>query len=154
MRLASLVRIAFVATVAGATLWLVAGSLPAGAESGIPRTSRPEGAEVYFIAPSAGEVVTSPVVVRFGLKNMGVAPAGVAKAGTGHHHLIVDAELPPLDLPVPSNDHSRHFGMGQTEVSLDLPPGPHTLQLLLADENHIPHDPPVVSERISITVED
>jgi hypothetical protein len=83
---------------------------------------------------------------------MGVAPAGVEKAGTGHHHLIVDAGLPPLGLPVPANEHYRHFGMGQTEVSLELAPGKHTLQLLLADQNHIPHDPPVVSERITINV--
>ena len=83
---------------------------------------------------------------------MGVAPAGVAKEGTGHHHLIVDAELPPEDLPIPANDDYRHFGKGQTETEIELSPGPHTLQLLLGDKNHVPHDPPVVSERISIVV--
>ena len=122
------------------------------ADSGIPRSGRPDDARVYFITPTAGETVTSPVVVRFGLYEMGVAPAGVVKAGTGHHHLIVDAELPPPDLPIPATDHYRHFGKGQTEVSLELTPGEHTLQLLLADHIHVPHDPPVVSARISITV--
>jgi hypothetical protein len=125
---------------------------PAQAESGLPRSERPADARVYFITPLDGETVTSPVVVRFGLGGMGVAPAGVEKADTGHHHLVIDAELPPSDLPVPKNDHYRHFGNGQTEVTLDLEPGEHTLQLILGDHLHIPHDPPVVSEKISITV--
>ncbi len=124
------------------------------ADSGIPRSGRPDDARVYFITPTAGETVASPVVVRFGLVKMGVAPAGTVKPGTGHHHLIVDAELPPPDLPVPATDHYRHFGMGQTEVSLELTPGDHTLQLLLADHIHVPHDPPVASPRITITVKD
>jgi hypothetical protein len=122
------------------------------ADSGIPRSDRPDDARVYFISPTAGESVTSPVIVRFGLKKMGVAPAGVEKEGTGHHHLIVDAELPPADLPVPASEHYRHFGHGQTEVALELEPGEHTLQLMLGDHLHVPHNPPVVSERISITV--
>jgi hypothetical protein len=122
------------------------------ADSGIPRSDRPDDAQVYFISPTAGESVTSPVIVRFGLIKMGVAPAGVEKEGTGHHHLIVDAELPPVDLPVPSTEHYRHFGHGQTEVALELEPGEHTLQLMLGDHLHVPHNPPVVSERISITV--
>lgn len=122
------------------------------ADPGIPLSDRPDDARVYFITPADGEVLSSPVIVRFGLNKMGVAPAGVEKEGTGHHHLIVDAELPPSGLPVPVSDHYRHFGHGQTEVALELPPGKHTLQLLLADHNHVPHDPPVVSERISITV--
>ncbi len=125
---------------------------PAPAESGLPRSERPADARVYFITPLDGETVTSPVVVRFGLGGMGVAPAGVEKADTGHHHLVIDAELPPSDLPVPKSDHYRHFGNGQTEVTLDLEPGEHTLQLILGDHLHIPHDPPVVSEKISITV--
>jgi hypothetical protein len=122
------------------------------ADSGIPRSDRPDDAQVYFISPTAGESVTSPVIVRFGLIKMGVAPAGVEKEGTGHHHLIVDAELPPADLPVPASEHYRHFGHGQTEVALELEPGEHTLQLMLGDHLHVPHNPPVVSERISITV--
>lgn len=128
------------------------GALPAQAAPGIPRSERPDEAYVYFISPSDGESVTSPVTVRFGLGAMGVAPAGTQKAGTGHHHLIIDAELPPADLPVPKSENYRHFGAGQTEVSLDLAPGDHTLQLLLADHIHMPHDPPVVSPRITIRV--
>ena len=124
------------------------------ADTGIPRSDRPDDARVYFITPTDGETLTSVVIVRFGLANMGVAPAGVEKDGTGHHHLIVDADLPPAGLPVPATDHYRHFGHGQTEVVLELEPGEHTLQLLLADHFHIPHDPPVVSERISITVKE
>lgn len=122
------------------------------AESAIPRTARPDGARVYFISPKAGESLKSPVVVRFGLEGMGVAPAGVAQPNTGHHHLIVDAELPPADLPVPKSDKYLHFGGGQTEISLELAPGKHTLQLLLGDHNHVPHDPPIASERITIEV--
>ena len=133
-----------------AILLLAAGTTLA--DSGIPRSDRPDGAQVYFITPSDGETLTSPVIVRFGLSKMGVAPAGVEKDGTGHHHLIVDAELPPADRPVPSTDHYRHFGHGQTEVALELAPGEHTLQLMLGDHLHVPHDPPVVSERISIVV--
>jgi hypothetical protein len=116
-------------------------------------TPSPEGAEVYFIAPRDGAVVSSPVLVQFGLKNMGVAPAGTAVDGTGHHHLVIDAPLPPEGEPIPADDHHRHFGKGQTETLLELPPGRHTLQLLLGDFAHVPHDPPVVSERITITVE-
>jgi hypothetical protein len=152
MRSTSRVESVGISAVLGACLLLLLGSLPAAAQSAMPRTPRPEGAHLYFITPSDGAVVTSPVVVRFGREGMGVAPAGVDKANTGHHHLIVDAGLPPLDLPIPKNEHYLHFGGGQTEVSLDLPPGKHTLQLLLGDENHIPHDPPVMSKRITITV--
>jgi hypothetical protein len=123
-------------------------------ESGLPRSERPKDARVYFITPQDGETLSSPIVVRFGLGGMGVAPAGVEKGNTGHHHLVVDAELPRLDLPVPKSEHYRHFGMGQTEVTLDLAPGKHTLQLLVGDHLHIPHDPPVVSEQISITVKE
>jgi hypothetical protein len=134
----------------GVVLLFVTGLGIARAE--IPRSSRPENVQLYFLTPNDQDSLTSPVVIRFGLKGMGVAPAGVDKAGTGHHHLIVDAELPPSGLPIPASDHYRHFGMGQTEVTLDLEPGEHTLQLLLGDHLHIPHDPPLVSERISITV--
>lgn len=111
-----------------------------------------EDAELYFITPSNGETVSSPFTVRFGLRGMGVAPAGVDKASTGHHHLIIDAELPPMGQPIPADEHYRHFGGGQTETRVDLPRGTHTLQLLLGDNNHIPHTPPVQSERIVITV--
>lgn len=145
------------ALVAGAALASLALVAPLGAavaaEPAIPRSPRPEHAKVYFISPENGATVASPVVVRFGLREMGVAPAGVAQPQTGHHHLIVDAEVPPTGLPIPKNDHYLHFGGGQTEVSLVLAPGKHTLQLLLGDHNHVPHDPPVVSERITIEVE-
>jgi hypothetical protein len=115
-------------------------------------TPAPEGAKVYIIAPADGAEVSSPVTVQFGLAGMGVAPAGTHAPNTGHHHLIVDSELPPLDRPVPKDERHIHFGGGQTEVTLDLPPGEHTLQLLMGDHLHVPHNPPVVSERITITV--
>jgi hypothetical protein len=118
----------------------------------ITRTPSPKGAEVYFIAPQDGATVTSPVTVKFGLKGMGVAPAGTAVENTGHHHLIIDAELPPLDAPIPADAHHVHFGKGQTETTVDLKPGKHTLQLLLGDQSHVPHDPAVVSKKITITV--
>lgn len=118
----------------------------------IKRTSSPKGAEVYFIAPADGATVTSPVTVQFGLKGMGVAPAGIAFEGTGHHHLIVDAELPPLDAPIPADANHVHFGKGQTEATVELKPGKHTLQLLLGDQTHTPHDPAVASKKITITV--
>jgi len=97
--------------------------------------------------------VTSPFTVRFGLKGMGIAPAGVANPNTGHHHLLIDTDLPPDNLPIPNDDKHRHFGAGQTEVELTLPPGQHTLQLVLGDANHIPHQPPVHSEKITVTVQ-
>ena len=97
------------------------------------------------MSPADGATVTSPVTVRFGLEEMGVAPAGVDKINTGHHHLLIDvAEMPPLDMPLPTTDQIRHFGGGQTEVQLDLEPGEHTLQLVLGDYLHIPHDPPLM----------
>ena len=98
--------------------------------------------------------MSSPVTVHFGLSGMGVAPAGIEKKNTGHHHLLVDLDQSPaMGMPVPTDDRHRHFGGGQTEVTLDLPPGEHSLQLLLGDHNHIPHDPPVMSETITITVQ-
>ena len=123
------------------------------AAQGVPRTKSPEGVQVYFITPRNGETVASPFVVRFGLKGMGIAPVGTDTANTGHHHLLIDVDkLPPEDMPLPTTDNVRHFGGGQTETELKLPPGQHTLQLLLGDKNHIPHDKPVMSEKITITV--
>lgn len=131
---------------------LVSGAQESAAQSP-PRTPAPEGAMVYFLSPADGEEVSSPFTVRFGLRNMGVAPAGVTAPNTGHHHLLIDVEeLPDPSLPLPNNDQFRHFGLGQTETELSLPPGQHTLQLVLGDALHIPHDPPVVSEKITITV--
>ena len=127
--------------------------LLAGAALAADRTPAPPGAAVYFITPADGETLADPVTVRFGLKGMGIAPAGIDKPNTGHHHLLIDTpDLPPLDEPIPADDHHKHFGGGQTETTLDLPPGTHTLQLLLADQNHISFDPPIVSEKITITV--
>jgi hypothetical protein len=136
---------------AAVALAIVAAAIVSSAEE-LPRTPAPEGARVYFIDPQDGAVVASPLVVRFGLEGMGVAPAGVAQANTGHHHLLIDAELSNSGQPVPSDEHHRHFGGGQTEVSVELSPGEHTLQLVLGDHLHIPHQPPVVSERITVTV--
>ena len=120
----------------------------------VARTSAPTGAAVYIISPSHGEVVQSPVTIKFGLQGMGVAPAGVDKANTGHHHLLIDvAKTPSEDAPLPSDSHHKHYGGGQTETTILLSPGNHTLRLIMGDRNHVPHDPPVMSEPITITVE-
>ena len=120
---------------------------------GLKRTPSPAGAEVYFIAPADGATVTSPVTVKFGLKGMGIAPAGVEMPDTGHHHLLVDRDLPAMTEYLPTdNPQILHFGKGQTETELKLAPGKHTLQLVLADKDHKPHAPPVVSERITVVV--
>jgi len=123
-------------------------------EAAVARTPRPAEAQLYIISPEDGATVQSPVVVRFGLAGMGVAPAGIRAQNTGHHHLVIDAEVPPPGAPVPADDHHVHFGKGQTETVIELAPGVHTLQLLLGDHDHVPHDPPLVSERITITVAD
>lgn len=115
------------------------------------RTPSPVGAEVYIITPVDGAVTGTEVTVRFGLKGMGVAPAGTIAASTGHHHLLIDTGLPALVQPIPSDAHHVHFGKGQTEVTITLTPGKHTLQLLLGDANHIPHEPIVASTPITIT---
>jgi hypothetical protein len=122
------------------------------AAAAMPRTSSPEGAAVYIISPLNAAVLTGPVTVRFGLRGMGVAPPGIPAPGTGHHHLILDAPTPPLDTVLPNDAAHQHFGKGQTEVTLELPSGTHTLQLVFADQNHVPHQPPLVSERITVTV--
>lgn len=116
------------------------------------QTASPAGARVYFINLKNGQSVKSPVLVQFGLSGMGVAPAGSTNPNTGHHHLIIDAPTPPSGMPIPMDEKHRHFGGGQTEISVQLTPGNHTLQLVLADGGHVPHTPPVVSERISVTV--
>jgi len=117
------------------------------------RTPAPAGAEVYIISPKDGATVKSPVTVEFGLKGMGVAPAGVKFENTGHHHLLIDTDIPAdQNAPLPTSDNVRHFGKGQTETSVELKPGKHTLQLVLGDDKHTPHNPPVVSKKITITV--
>jgi hypothetical protein len=122
------------------------------AGSALAQQPSPPGAKVYFIEPKDGATVTNPVRVVMGLRGMGVAPAGVEKENTGHHHLIVDTEFKDLEYSIPNDEQHRHFGGGQTEAEVTLPPGQHTLYLLFADENHIPHQPPVMSEKITITV--
>ena len=108
---------------------------------------------LYFITPQNGDVVSGEFTIQFGLRGMGVAPAGVEKDKTGHHHLLIDVDvLPPMDAPLPASDQVRHFGGGQTETSLSLSPGTHTLQLVLGNYAHIPHEAPVISEKITITV--
>jgi len=140
-------------------LLALAAALPLGATSA--QTPSPAGARVYFLAPADGAVVKAPVRVVMGLAGMGIAPAGVEFATSGHHHILVDrapfGEGPngrdELTSGIPADDNHVHFGRGQTETTLALPPGRHTLQLVLGDHNHVPHVPPVVSTRITITVE-
>jgi hypothetical protein len=128
-------------------------ALGAAIAADLPRSAAPKDAKLYFISPKDGETVKSPVIVRFGLSGMGVAPAGVAVESTGHHHLLIDADLPPLNLPIPADANHVHFGKGQTEAAVTLAPGRHRLQLLLGDHLHVPHDPPVASKPITITVQ-
>jgi hypothetical protein len=129
-------------------------SPPAQAQATPPskRHPSPKDAKVYFIQPTDGSYVTPNPVIRFGLLGMGVAPAGFEKANTGHHHLLVDAELPPFDQPIPNDFNHLHFGAGQTEAKISLPLGQHKLRLLFADEAHVPHDPPVYSNEITVIV--
>jgi len=119
------------------------------------QTPSPAGAKDYFINLKDGDTVSSPFLVQFGLSGMGVAPAGVEKPNTGHHHLLIDAAPlteEQMKEPLPVDDSHKHFGGGQTETMVTLPEGKHTLQLLLGDWTHIPHVPPVMSEPITITV--
>jgi hypothetical protein len=119
------------------------------------RSPAPAGAEVYLISPKDGATVHGPVVVRFGLKGMGIAPAGIKFDNTGHHHLLVDTDLSDLklDAPLPATDKILHFGKGQTETTLTLAPGKHTLELVFADYLHMSFDPPLHSKKITITVD-
>jgi hypothetical protein len=137
--------------VLGAVLLAALIATPALAES--LRVKAPEGAEVYFIAPSDGATVSSPVTVKFGLKGLGVAPAGTEGDNTGHHHLLVDQKLEDYENAIPKDDKHIHFGGGQTEATVELSPGSHALQLVVGDLNHIPHQPPIESEVITVTVE-
>ncbi len=116
-------------------------------------TPAPPGAQVYFIWPQDGTVIHGGKFwVRMGLRNMGVAPKGVDFPGVGHHHLLIDTELPAAGQPIPSDRNHLHFGAGETEARIELPRGKHTLQLLLGDRNHVPHDPPIFSKKITVTV--
>jgi hypothetical protein len=119
------------------------------------RLAPPAGAEVYFIAPQNAAKLHGPVTIKFGLKGMGIAPAGIKFDNTGHHHLLVDTDLSAvkLDAPMPATDKIVHFGKGQTETTLTLTPGKHTLQLVFADSLHQSFDPPLTSKKITVTVE-
>jgi hypothetical protein len=149
-------RRSFTSTLAVLAVFATGAAFSSAALSQTTRTPSPSGARVYFISPANGATIKGPVKVVMGLSGMGIAPAGVDIPNTGHHHLMVNA---PADLKIdmsvglPADAVHRHFGMGQTETVLTLPPGKHTLQLLLADKAHIPHNPPVMSETITITVE-
>ena len=116
------------------------------------RKPAPPDARVYFVGLDDGSVLPQKATIRFGLVNMGVAPAGIDKPNTGHHHLLIDTKLPPLDDPIPNDFNHLHFGAGQTEAIVTLSPGRHTLQLLLGDENHVPHNPPIMSKPIKVYV--
>jgi hypothetical protein len=120
------------------------------------RSPSVEGATVYIISPANGSTVSGPVLVQFGVRGMGVAPANIETTpNSGHHHLLLNKPLEAVDIAqaLPADDNHIHFGGGQTETTLDLPPGTHTLQLLFADWQHVPHDPPLYSEVVTITVE-
>ncbi len=116
-------------------------------------TPSPKDAQVYFIWPQEGTVIQGGKFwVRMGLRNMGICPKGVELPNVGHHHLLIDTELPPLTEQIPSDRNHLHFGAGETEARIELPPGKHTLQLLLGDHDHTPHDPPVYSKKITVMV--
>ena len=135
-------------------VWIVAflsSALAQSSTTGGP-TPSPAGASVYFVNLKDGAVIGTKTTIHFGLHGMGIAPAGTKKANSGHHHLLVDTDLPPLNQPIPNDENHLHFGGGQTEAELTLPPGPHTLQLLLGDADHIPHTPPIFSDKIHVTV--
>jgi len=138
------------------TVWLAvalaAGWVSCAALAQVPKSKSAEGARVYFIEPANGATVGQEFTVKFGLSGMGVAPVGVDAENTGHHHLLIDGAAADMNAPIPADATHVHFGKGQTEARIKLSPGQHTLQLLLGDRNHIPHDKPVMSEKISITV--
>ncbi len=142
MNTSTLARLVF------ATLALGAGC------AALAREPSPAGAEAYIVSPKDGAKVKGPVTVVFGLKGMGIAPAGIKLENTGHHHLLIDSEAPAdLTQPLPANEKTVHFGKGQTETTVTLPPGKHTLMLVLGDSLHVPHDPAVISKKVTITVE-
>ena len=145
MRTAFFVSLAALAALSGAAL------LHPGAEAG--ETPAAKNAYLYIGWPNDGEVIrTRRFRVWFGLRNAGVAPAGIQKPNTGHHHLLIDAPLPPFDQEIPADKNHLHFGAGQSEAIIELPPGKHTLQLLMGDHQHVPHNPPIYSRQITIYV--
>jgi hypothetical protein len=137
--------------IAAAALAVLAGLASTGTALAGP-TPAPKDAYAYIGYPNNGQVVPAnkPFRVWFGLRFMGVAPKGVKYPNTGHHHLLIDTDLPPMDQEIPSDRQHLHFGAGETETMIELPPGKHTLQLLMGDENHVPHNPPVYSKKITV----
>lgn len=132
---------------------VIAAASFAGADASAGDTPAAKNAYVYVGWPNDGEVIRAHrFPVWFGLRNMGIAPAGVEKANTGHHHLIIDAPLPPFDREIPADKNHLHFGAGQSQAVIELSPGTHTLQLLMGDHEHVPHNPPVYSRKITIEV--
>lgn len=123
------------------------------AAAGLSRTPSPAGARVFFISPADGDTVSNPVQIQFGIEGMTVARAGDNQPDSGHHHLIIDADVPDLSKPIPANENYVHFGDGRTATEVTLEPGRHSLRMLLGDHLHIPHDPPVISDPITVTVE-
>ena len=139
----------------GTVAWLTAGYvlLTGGSGRAAERHSMPPDAKVYILWPYDGTVIQGGAFwIRMGLSNAGIAPAGADVPNTGHHHLLIDTDLPPLDEPIPNDKRHLHFGAGQTEARIELLPGRHTLQLLLGDANHVPHDPPLYSTKITVIV--
>ncbi len=126
---------------------------PPASSSALPRTPAPEGARVWITSPADGASVSGPITVTFGAENLAIVPAGDQTPASGHHHLLINTELPNLGVPIPADEQHVHFGKGQTETTLELGPGTYTLQLLAGDYLHIPHEPSVASEVITIVVE-
>ena len=138
----------YIGSLAVAGLVLAAGSIAAA-----DRKPAPEGARVYILWPPDGQVIPGGKFwLRMGLSGAGVAPAGVDKPNTGHHHLLIDTDPPPMDREIPNDKNHLHFGGGLTEARIELPPGRHTLQLLFADADHVPHNPPLLSNKITVIV--
>ena len=125
----------------------------AAAPAALPKTASLEGARVFFITPTDGLTVSNPITIEFGIEGMSVVKAGDNQPNSGHHHLLIDTGLPNLDLPIPADSQHIHFGDGSTTTEITLEPGEHTLQMLLGDHVHIPHDPPLTSDIVTITVE-
>jgi hypothetical protein len=125
----------------------------AAAPAALERTASPSGARVFFIRPTDGETLKNPVRIEFGIERMDVVKAGNDQPDSGHHHLLIDTGLPPLGLPIPADANYVHFGDGSQSTEITLPPGTHTLSLLLGDHRHIPHEPPVASAPITVTIE-
>lgn len=128
-------------------------SVTPAAAAALDRTASPPGARVFFIRPTAGETLSNPVTIEFGIAGMDVVKAGNDQPNSGHHHLLIDTGLPALGLPIPADANHIHFGDGSQSATITLPPGTHTLTMLLGDHRHLPHDPPVASAPITVTVE-